>query len=458
MPQHNPIHGTALAVALALSVPAGTVSAAAETLPKPTQAMLAKLKLPPTVLAGIDDELKVPQAWIDGAKKEGKALYLGTFNIDNWPKFIAIFKARYPFAAIEHQRTSHFARVDKPLIALKEGSVITDLIAPVGARIKAYKDAGALMDLRVLPNFRRVPEENRAKDGTWVGEKLKYWCMSYNTSLVKAQDLPQTWDDLLTDKALHNGNLAISDRPHNWILPLWTTKGPAWTRNFVARLFGDVKPQLRREGALALVKLNIAGEFHAAIPATDYRVADFAAKGAPLGWHCPSPVPTTLSELVALKGTHVPNTVKIFINWYLSKEGQLAIYYTTGAVPVRDFPDVDFAAFPKEIRGKKLAVRTPENLIADYKDMAQVWGVAWKGAGGYVEAAPAKVKAVLSKIVKGGREIAFKVGNETRTVKLSKSRSKVTIGGKPANRSRLKAGLNCEITYAGDEARLVACR
>ena len=461
MTTHTPSQGPVIAAALAAAVAGAGLPAAAAELPAPTQKMLAELKVEASVLAGMEKELEVPAAWIEGAKKEGKVIYLGTFNVDSWPKFAALFNARYPFAQVEHQRTSHFARADKPLIALKQGGrVIADVIGPVGARIKDYQEEGALMDLRELPNFKLIPAESRAKDGTWMGEKIKFWCMSFNKSQVKKADLPKTWEDLLASKAMRNGNLGITNRPHNWILPLWTTMGEAWTRNFIHRLFTEVKPQLRKEGAMAMVKLNIVGEFHVATPATDYRVAEFEAKGAPLSWHCPEPVPTTLSELVALKGTKAPNTVKLFLNWFLSKEGQLAIYYATGGAPVRDFPDITFTAYPSETRGKKQAVRSPEHLITEFGDMATVWNAAWKGAGGFVEEPARKVKTVIADVKKGGRSIAFKVGGDSHQAKISKSRTKITIGGKSAKRGALKAGLDCEITYAGNggEAKSIACK
>ena len=57
----------------------GTVQGA--DLPKATQKTLKKLKLDASILEGIDEELKVPQKWIDGAKKEGAVtIYIGRFD------------------------------------------------------------------------------------------------------------------------------------------------------------------------------------------------------------------------------------------------------------------------------------------------------------------------------------------------------------------------------------------
>ncbi|HEY4134199.1 MAG TPA: tripartite tricarboxylate transporter substrate-binding protein [Alphaproteobacteria bacterium] len=69
------------------------------------------------------------------------------------------------------------------------------------------------------------------------------------------------------------------------------------------------------------------------------------------------------------------------------------------------------------------------------------------------------VKAALTDVKDGGKEIVFKAGDATQTATLSGGRSKVTFGGKDGDRAALKAGQTCSITYAGDktEASLIAC-
>jgi tripartite-type tricarboxylate transporter receptor subunit TctC len=69
------------------------------------------------------------------------------------------------------------------------------------------------------------------------------------------------------------------------------------------------------------------------------------------------------------------------------------------------------------------------------------------------------VKTKIEAVKNGGRELSFKAKGKTQTVTLSGSRSKVTIAGKTGSRDKLKAGMGCEVTYAGDksEASLIAC-
>ncbi len=106
-----------LSVFLALG-PAAAFAASAP-LPKATQDDLKKLKLEPALLADLDKELTVPQAWIDGAKKERKLRIFSTFDPPQAEVVMRAFKERYPFIAIEYNRASHEDRAIRTLVAYK---------------------------------------------------------------------------------------------------------------------------------------------------------------------------------------------------------------------------------------------------------------------------------------------------------------------------------------------------
>ncbi|MEE8515428.1 MAG: extracellular solute-binding protein [Alphaproteobacteria bacterium] len=449
-------------VALALGLGFAAPALAAE-LPKATQDILKKLKLDAGILAGLDQELKFPKSWIAKAKKEGRLKYIGTIGLEEWSSFSAPFKARYPYIKFGYIRSNRFGRVTKPLIAYREGRVITDIIAAIGSQVKEYKRLGALADLRDIPNFKNVVEGMRAKDGLWVGERLKYWCMAYNTKLVKKRDLPKTWDDLVTNPAWHNKNLGLANRPNNWLLALWNHQGEKWGRDFMAGLFGTSNPQLRKEGIRAMVSLTTAGEFHASIPATSYRVGTYADKGGPVAWHCPDPATATISELVMLNNSPSPYSAKIFINWFLSKEGQITQYYATEASPVhKDLQDKGLLRFAGQLVGKKVALRHPHLLETIYPTVLKAWDKHWQSAGGPMapKGAMRKVRVSLSKIKRGGRRLFFKVKGKEHKVKISRSRSRIIIKGEDSDRGKLKVGMNCTVTYPGNggEAKVVDCK
>ncbi|MGE5537797.1 MAG: ABC transporter substrate-binding protein [Gemmatimonas sp.] len=370
-----------LALAAACLV-ASALPAAAADLPKSTVKMLADLKFEPEILSGIDDELNVPQEWIDGARKEGAIKISATWDPGQFKKMVEPFLERYPFIKHEYSRGSRQERTMKPLVAFQSGRIVVDLVGGLGASFALYKQAGALEDMRDIPTFDAVPVGMRDEGGLWVGQRMRYWCMSYNTKLVKQEDLPKVWDDLLTNPIWRNGHLALSDRPNLWVGNLWVAEGHGeeWGKDFITKLF-DLKPQLRKEGNNALLSLVIAGEFYAAIPSADYRTKQYHDKGAPISWHCPEPVPMAISEMSMIKGNPHPYASKLWVNWFLSKEGQLAQYYGDLATPVhKELQRPEFIPFPEEIKGRKIAFRDPVVLEESLPRVFEAWNPLWERA------------------------------------------------------------------------------
>lgn len=370
------LHMTVAALGTSLVLSAG---AGAADLPKATQKALAKLKLDSSLLKGLDAELKVPQAWLDGAAKEKEVVVLGTWGNRDFPKMTAAFKERYPFIKLRYHRTSTSGRGMKVLIALREGRVIADVTTSIADVFSLFQKNNALADLRDLPGFKNAAKNLRAVDGTWVAHKLSFRCMAYNTTKIKKADLPQTWDDLLTNPIWRGGRIGLSNHPNAWMLALWGTKGEKWGEDFTRQLFDVVRPQQRKEGMTATTALTVAGEFHANIPAPEWRAKNYVQKGAPLGYHCPTPVPLSLSQIVMLDKSPHKNGARLFVNWMLSREGQLLQYAMSSAVPVhKALQSERFLAFSETIVGKEQIIRDDALLGgAMQKKMLKMWKSQW---------------------------------------------------------------------------------
>lgn len=453
---------TPLAIALALGFCAVAGPAASADLPKATQDILKELKLDPSILKGLDEELKVPAGWIDKAKKEKDLIILSSWDQNQFVKMTGAFRTRYPFVNIRYARSSYNARVVKTLIAYKEGRHLTDILTGFGGGYYLYKEADALADLNDIPNFKRLSKDNRDPAGKWLGQRLRYWCMAYNTSLVKKADLPKRWEDLLTNKRWHGKKIGLGNRPQLWLIMLWGKKGPKWTTDYMKRFVAEVNPQFRKEGTNALISLTIAGEFHAAIPAAAYRTSQYVAKGAPIAWHCPEPVPLAISEMGIMKGSPHIHAAKLFANWFLSKEGQIAQFAANNAPPVhKDLKTKEFLVFPDQILGKEIAFRSPQLEGAQTKAMYAAWTPIWAKATG--DTGPGKMEkftVTLTDIKRGGRRIYFSHKGKDQRLAISGRRTKVYINGQLDDRGKLKKGMKCEITAPekAREAKTVSCK
>ena len=146
--------------------------AAGAELPAATVKMLAKLKLSPAILKGLDQEMKVPAAWVAGAKKEGPLKLGGTWDAEQFAEMVKPLLERYPFIKIKYARATSHDRVNKPLIAFRTGRIITDVISGVGSKFGLFKKYNAATDLRNLPNWKNVPDGMKHPGGLWVGQRL----------------------------------------------------------------------------------------------------------------------------------------------------------------------------------------------------------------------------------------------------------------------------------------------
>ena len=354
-------------------------SVLSDSLPKASQEMLKKLKLEPSILDGIDKELQVPKEMIEGAKKEGMIKIRSTpWSTKEQRMWFGSFKERYPFIKIDFTGTNQQGRTIKTLVAFKGGRVLSDVVTSIGGFLSEYEKADALDDIRDIPNWKYSPKGGKNPNGLWIGIYLRHWCMAYNTRLVKKADLPKKWEDILDNPIWRKGNLALGNRPQLWVLMLWKAKGPEWTKNFISRLFTEVKPQLRKEGMNAMVQLAAASEFNASVPAAKARTYQMLLRGAPIGFTCPEPVPVTTEAAVILKGSPHGNATRVFLNWQLSKEGQLSSYYARSITPIReDLQRRELIPFADQILGKKVSFRDPDLQREVMPKLNKVWDDLW---------------------------------------------------------------------------------
>lgn len=440
-----------LAMAHMISAPAPAAG-----LPEATRAILKKLKLDEAILKGLDEELKSPSNWAERAEKEAPVRILGTWDANQFDELAAPFFARYPKVKVSYGRAGRYDRTIKTLIAFKDGRLIADIILNAGRTIEEFKKLDGVADLRELPTFSKVGDGMAAPDGSWLGTRLSYRCLGYNTKRVKPDELPKTWEDLLTDPRWRKGRLGLSNSPSSWIVSLWGAKGEKWAKNYMTRLFNDVKPQLRKEGQNASLGLVMVGEFDAVMPASAARAIQYRERGAPAGFHCPVPIPINASQMVVMKKSPSPNAARLIANWFVSKEGQIAQFAASNQLPVhKELQIKEFLPFPDTMLGKPVAMRHPELMKTVQPKVMRYWTALWmKGAGIKI----VKASTVLDRVRRGGRILYFKAGGKTRKVRVSGRRSKVVIGGTQTDRSNLKAGMKCDIAFENKgSVRTISC-
>ena len=84
-----------------------------------------------------------------------------------------------------------------------------------------------------------------------------------------------------------------------------------------------------------------------------------------------------------LKGAPNINAARMFVNWFLSKEGQIAQYSADYAPPVhKELQRREFVPFADEILHKKDAFRDPAIEVEIQPKLLAYWDELWLKSGG----------------------------------------------------------------------------
>src|SRR6266704_2936109 len=154
--------------------------------------------------------------------------------------------------------------------------------------------------------------------GEWVATYLSVWVQAYNTHLVKKEDLPKTFQDLLDPK--WRGKLGIEANVPEWystvVLHMGEEKGVRFFRDLVGRNGISV-----RTGHSLLNNMVVAGEVPLALTVYNYMPEAAKKKGAPIDWFALEPAVARSNAIGAARRAPHPNAALLFYEYMLG-EGQ----------------------------------------------------------------------------------------------------------------------------------------
>src|SRR5262245_28229655 len=153
----------------------------------------------------------------------------------------------------------------------------------------------------------------------WTATYLSFWVQAYNTNLVRKDELPTRWVDLLDPK--WKGKLGIEARVPEWyaavVKDMGEEKGIRFFRELVSRNGISV-----RGGHTLLNNLVIAGDVPMALTMYQYIAEGAKRKGASVEWFVLEPAVARMSGVgIARRATH-PNAALLFYEFMLSSEAQ----------------------------------------------------------------------------------------------------------------------------------------
>lgn len=219
------------------------------------------------------------------ARKEGRVVLYTTFNVADLQDLKRMFEQKYPFLKIEDFRLGHARLANKIRTEALAGKLEADAITMSANYLDELRGSGALARSRP-PVRQQLNDGFTDKDGWLNGLYNTAYVLHYNTKLVKPEELPKDWNDLLDAK--WKGQLAIDQESYEWLAGLLDFMGEERGLRYAKQLAGrDIAV---RRGHTLLSQLLAAGEFKIVLEQYDHIAYRTLKTGTPTNYIFLNPI------------------------------------------------------------------------------------------------------------------------------------------------------------------------
>ena len=259
----------------------------------------------------------------EGARKEGKVTIYSGMIVDQALRPMAdAFEKKYPFLKVEYWRAASPQIVQKALAEARAGKVQVDVLESTSLAPPVIR--GGLAQKFHSPETDSYPAHLVDQNGLWASTRLSYFGAAYNTSQVKKEDAPKTWEDFLDPK--WKGKIA-------WRVGGGDTGAELFVTNLRV-LWGDDKAldyikKLAKQDVVSytssarqLVNQVMAGEYTIALNIFLHHPLISQLKGAPVSPLPIAPIPSLNGTVLLAKNAPDPYAAMLLIDFMLSKSGQ----------------------------------------------------------------------------------------------------------------------------------------
>src|SRR5947209_9568045 len=165
-----------------------------------TGALLAGAAFSTRVVAATPPPEPVTPALIEAARKEGQVIHYTSTDLPVAEKLAKAFEAKYPGIAVRVERTGAervFQRIGQEYASnIRAVDVVNSSDA---AHFIVWKRDGILTPY-VPEDVASFPAEHRDIDGQFASFRVWLSIIAFNTNLVKAEEAPRSFADLLDPK------------------------------------------------------------------------------------------------------------------------------------------------------------------------------------------------------------------------------------------------------------------
>ncbi len=282
------------------------------------------------------------QRLIEGAKKERQVAVYTSLNLKDSVPITAAFEKKYG-VKVSLWRAGSEKVVQRAVAEARAGRFAFDVLETNGPEMEAlYREK--LLEEFFSQHFKDLPPAAFPKHRHYVADRFNFFTIAYNTKLLKPEEVPNSYADLL--KPSLAGKIGIEAGDVDWFGAMVKHMGEAKGMAYFRKL-AEAKPQVR-SGHTLMAELVAAGEIPLAATVYNHNAERLTVKGAPIKWKALNPTfgrPNAVG--VARQAPH-PNAALLFADFMLSPEGQLLIK-ERNRVPASRAVDSPLNKFPFEM-------------------------------------------------------------------------------------------------------------
>ena len=271
--------------------------------------------------AALPEPSVITPALIEAARTEGKLAFYTAMDLPVAEKFAKTFEAKFPGIAVRVERSGS-ERVFQRIGQEQDSRIYAvDVVNSAdGAHFIAWKRNGWLAPHMPEEVLRYFPSEHYDVDGLYVTTRVWLSSLGYNTNLVKAQDAPTSFADLLDPKWV--GKIVKAHPAYSGTIMTATYQ---ISRDLGWEYFEKLAKQkvMQVQSSTDPPKKLALGERAVMADGNDYNLIQLQEAGQPVEVVYPTEgTPMITGPSGIFKSAPNPNAARLFLNWISSREGQ----------------------------------------------------------------------------------------------------------------------------------------
>jgi ABC-type Fe3+ transport system substrate-binding protein len=210
------------------------------------------------------------------------------------------------------------------------------------------------------PYFAEYPAELKDSQGFWGSTNLYFLTPGYNTRMVKANELPKTYEDLLNPR--WKGQMMWSTSRGSgapmFLGNVLMSMGPEAGKAYLQKLKGQNIAKSTASNR-QILDLTIAGEYPIALHIFNHHAYISKTAGAPVDWYAIEPVTATIQTIALAKNTPHPHASMLLLDFVLSEKGQ-KVFQQSNYLPSHPKVPAKQVDLKPGARFKKAVYMTPD--------------------------------------------------------------------------------------------------